>query len=117
MTAEVVLISFSRVRPDLDALTRERCPIARAAYSARHPESAFADPIHDRRAGEVVIGPARHRKCRFQACRMGGRNEGGAPGGHDVASTGKKATAIEQDRCHVDSPSYLRSLVRFNANP
>ncbi len=60
MTLRVSLVPFGRVRPDLDALTRKRDPIACAAYGPTHPEAAATDPIHDRRAKAVVVGPAPH---------------------------------------------------------
>src|SRR4051812_15787421 len=69
MTALVFLPPFSGVRPNLDALAGERSPVARAAHGARHPEAALADPVHDRRAFDVVVGSARHRRGRSEALR------------------------------------------------
>ena len=56
VTALVALVSFGRVRPDLDALPGKRRPIAGTAHGARHPEAPATDPVHDRRAREVVVG-------------------------------------------------------------
>src|SRR5580692_7064540 len=72
MTTLLFLPPFGRVRPDLDALPGERSPVACAAYGTRHQEAALADPLHDRRALEVVVGPPRHRNGRYEAFRVGG---------------------------------------------
>src|SRR5664279_4013531 len=72
MTLRLVLLPFGRVRPDLDALPGKRSPVACAAYGATHPKATLADPIHDRRALAVVVGPARHRIGRREAFRAGG---------------------------------------------
>src|SRR5215510_11279068 len=69
MTLRLVLPPFGRVCPDLDALPGKRSPVARAAYGATHPETALADPIHDRRALAVVVRPTRHRLGRCEALR------------------------------------------------
>src|ERR1041384_2010036 len=60
MTLRLVLLPFGGVRPDLDALPGKRGSIARATHGAAHPEAALADPLHDRRALEIVVRPARH---------------------------------------------------------
>src|SRR5262245_60097872 len=60
VTLRLVLLSFCRVRPNLDALPREWSPVACAAYGAAHPEATLANPIHDRRPLAVVVGPTRH---------------------------------------------------------
>src|SRR5262245_447584 len=83
MTLRLMLLSFGRVRPDLDALPGERSPIACAAYGAAHPEAALADAIHDRRALAVVVGPARHRRSRCQALRARGQQQPDNPGCQD----------------------------------
>src|SRR6476646_10518656 len=43
MTLRLVLLPFGRVRPDLDALSRERSHVACAAHRAAHPEATLAD--------------------------------------------------------------------------
>src|SRR5262245_47784370 len=80
MTLRFVFLPFGRVRPDLDALSGERSPIACTAHGAAHPETTFADPVHDRRALAVVIGPARHRSSRCEALRVGRQQEPGNAG-------------------------------------
>src|SRR3978361_1064478 len=57
MTLRFVLLPFGRVRPDLDALSGKRSPVACAAYGAAHPEATLADPIHGRRTLAVIVGP------------------------------------------------------------
>src|SRR5882672_2414961 len=86
MTLRFVLLPFGRVRPNLDALPGERSPVACAAYGATHPEATFADPVHDRRALAVVVGPARHRLGRCEALRAGGQQQPGNPGCQDGAT-------------------------------
>src|SRR5215510_373318 len=75
MTLRFVLPPFDRVRPNLDALVGQRSPVACAAYGATHPEATLADPIHDRRALAVVVGPARHRRGRCKALCARGQQE------------------------------------------
>src|SRR5262245_65192431 len=75
VTLRFVLLTFGRVRPNLDALVGQRNPIACASYRATHPEATLADPIHDRRALAVVVGPAQHRRCRCKALRARGQQE------------------------------------------
>src|SRR5262245_31176823 len=77
MALRLVLLPFGRVCPDLDALPGERRPIAGAAYGAAHPEATLADPLHDRRALAVVVGPAQHRRRRCEALRAGGQQDPG----------------------------------------
>src|SRR5690349_7536179 len=86
MALRFVLLPFLRVRPNLDALPSERGPIACAAYGARHPEATLADPLHDRRALAVVVGPAQHRRRRCEALRAGGQQEPGNPRCQDGAA-------------------------------
>src|SRR6187200_3291574 len=71
VTLRLVLPSFGRVRPNLDALSGKRSPVACAAYGATHPEATLADPLHDRRALAIVVRPARHRLGRCDALRAG----------------------------------------------
>src|SRR5438045_1472379 len=61
MALRLVLLAFGGVRPDLDALPGQRRAVAGAAHGAAHPEAALADPLHDRRALAIIVGPARHR--------------------------------------------------------
>src|SRR4051794_32986627 len=68
-----VLLPFGCVRPNLDALLGERSPVARTAYGATHPETTFADPGHSRRAFDVVVGSAQHRRGRCDALRAHGQ--------------------------------------------
>src|SRR5262245_14281652 len=103
MTLRFVLPPFGRVCPDLDALPGERGPIAGAAYGARHPETALADPIHDRCALAVVVGPARHRRRRCEALRAGGQQEPENPGCQDRAASGDQVASAEYDGGHVNS--------------
>src|SRR3979490_467547 len=105
MTLRLMLLSFGRVRPNLDALPGERSPVACAAYGASHPEATLADPIHGRRALAVVVGPARHRRGRCEAFRTGGKQEPGTPGGQDGAASGEEAATVEYDGGHVSSSS------------
>src|SRR5262245_33839734 len=104
MTLRLVLLPFGRVRPDLDALPGKRSPVACAAYGARHPEATLADPLHDRRALAVVVGPARHRRCRCEALRAGGQQEPGQPGCEDGAASGDQGAAVDDDGGHVIPP-------------
>ena len=97
MTMRVSLVSFGRVRPDLDALPRKRSSVARAAHGARHPEAPAADPRNDRRAPQVVVGPALHRRGRREPLRAGGRQEWGNPGCYDAGANGEEAAAVEKD--------------------
>src|ERR1043166_6193025 len=83
MTLRLMLLSFGRVRPNLDALPGERSPVARAAYGATHPETTLADPGHGRRVFDVVVGSARHRRGRCDALRAYGQQEPGNPGCQD----------------------------------
>ena len=103
VTVRVSLVPFGGMRPDLDTLPRKRGPIARAASGARHPEAAATDPIHARRAREVVVGPALHRAGRREALRTGGQKQAGNPGHYNRAAGGEEATAAEQDGGPVDS--------------
>src|SRR5215467_10390018 len=88
MTLRFVLLPFGRVRPNLDALVGQRSPIARAAYGATHPEATLANPIHARRALAVVVGPARHRRGRWEALRTRGQQEARNPGCENGAASG-----------------------------
>ena len=81
----VVLLPFGGVRPDLDALPRERCPVAGSANGARHPKTTPADPIDDGRALAVVVGAAGHRIGRCEAFGAGGQQQPGNPGRQDTA--------------------------------
>src|SRR5262245_39544023 len=103
MTMRVSLVPFGRVRPDLNALPRERGSVAGAAHGACHPEAAATDPFHDRRVREVVVGTAPHRGSRCEALRMDGQQEGGNPCRYDGAATGEETTAVEHDASHVSS--------------
>src|SRR5215475_13680724 len=103
MTLRLMLLSFGRVRPNLDALPGERSPVACAAYGTTHPEAPAADPIHDRRALAVVVGPARHRRGRCEALRAGGQQEAGNAGCEDGAASGEEPAAVEHDGSHGDS--------------
>src|SRR6478735_12514265 len=87
MTLRLVLLPFGRVCPNLDALPGKRGPVACAAYGATHPETTLADPIHNRRALAIVVGPARHRLGRREALRTGGQQEPGNPGCQDSAAS------------------------------
>src|SRR5258705_13637565 len=104
MTLRLMLLSFGRVRPNLDALPGERSPVACAAYGATHPEATLADPIHGRRALAVVVGPARHRRGRGDALRARGQQEPGNPGCQDGAASGEEAAAGEKEGGHVEIP-------------
>src|SRR5436190_100868 len=104
MTLRFVLLPFGRVRPDLDTLSRERSPVACAAYGATHPEATLADPIHDRRALAVVVRPARHRIGRCDAFRADGQQQPGNPGCQDDGpASGQEVAAVEYDNGHVNS--------------
>src|SRR5215470_15162318 len=104
MTLRLMLLSFGRVRPDLDTLPGKRSPVACAAYGAAHPEATLADPIHDRRALAIVVRAARHRIGRCQALRAGGQQEPGNPGCQDDgAARGEKGAAVDDDDGHVNS--------------
>src|SRR5215813_10860879 len=103
MTLRFVLPPFGRVRPDLDALPRKWRPVACAAYGATHPEAALADPIHDRRALDVVVRPAPHRVGRCEAFRAGRQQQPGNPGCQDGAASGEEVAASEYDGGHVNS--------------
>src|SRR5262245_20397928 len=103
MTLRLMLLSFDRVRPNLDALPGERSSVACAAYGATHPEATLADPIHDRRALAVVVGPARHRRGRCDALRACGQQEPGNPGCQDGAASGEEVAAAEYDGGHGNS--------------
>src|SRR5258707_9549419 len=105
MTLRLMLLSFGRVRPNLDALPGERSPVACAAYGASHPEATLADPIHGRRALAVVVGPARHRRGRCDAFRTGGQQEPGNPGCQDGAASDEDAAADKEDCGNVNSYS------------
>src|SRR3954471_16564921 len=103
VTLRFVLLPFGRVRPNLDALSGKGSPVTRAAYGAAHPEAALADPLHDRRALAVVVGPARHRSRWCEAFRAGGQQQPGNPGGQDGAAGGEEVAAVEYDAGHVNS--------------
>src|SRR5262245_27799436 len=103
MTLRLVLLPFGRVRPNLDALPFKRSAVPCAAYGATHPEATLADPIHDRRALAVVVGPARHRSGRCEALRVGGQQEPGNPGCQDGAASDEDVAAVEYDTRHVSS--------------
>ena len=108
MTLRLVLLPFGRVRPNLDALPGKRRPVTCTAYGATHPEATLADPIHDLRAFAVVIGPARHRRGRYDALRAGGQQEPGNPGCQDGAASGEEVAAVEYDGGHASSSWRLR---------
>src|SRR3954454_399221 len=61
MALRFMLLTFDRMRPDVDALPGQRRAVAGAAHGAGHPEAALADPLHDLRTLGVVVGSARHR--------------------------------------------------------
>src|SRR3954471_270335 len=90
MTLRLMLLSFGRVRPNLDALPGELHSVACAAYGATHPEAALADPIHGRRALAVVVGSARHRRGRCEALRVRGQQEPGNAGCQHGAAGGEE---------------------------
>src|SRR5262249_5499965 len=102
VTLRFVLLSFCRVRPNLDALPREWGPVACAAYGAAHPEATLANPIHDRRALAVVVGPTRHGRGRRKAWCARGQQEPGKPGCEDRAASGEEVAAVECDDGHVN---------------
>src|SRR5262245_44904927 len=104
MALRLVLPTFGRMRPDLDALPGKRSPVACAAHGATHPEAAFADPVHDRRALAVVVRPAPHRIGRREAFRAGGQQEPGNPGCQDGAASGEEVAAVEYTGAHANSP-------------
>src|SRR5262245_25066120 len=103
MTLRFVLPPFDRVRPNLDALVGQRSPVACAAYGATHPEATLADPIHDRRALAVVVGPARHRRGRCKALCARGQQEAGNSGCENGAASGEEVAAVEYEGQHVGS--------------
>src|SRR5262249_29895393 len=103
VTLRFVLLTFGRVRPNLDALVGQRNPIACASYRATHPEATLADPIHDRRALAVVVGPAQHRRCRCKALRARGQQEAGNPGCENGAASGEEVAAVEYEGGHAGS--------------
>src|SRR3954454_18597637 len=103
MTLRLMLLSFGRVRPNLDALPGERSPVACAAHGATHPEATLADPIHDRRALAVVVGPARHRRGRCEALRARRQQQSRNPGCQDGAASSEEIAAVEYDGRHVNS--------------
>src|SRR6478672_7986137 len=109
MTLRLVLLSFGRVRPNLDALPGERSPVACAAYGATHPEAALADPIHGRRALAVVVGPARHRRGRCEALRARRQQEPGTAGCQYRAASDEDIAAVEYDGGHLSSSGRPRS--------
>src|SRR5262245_19490293 len=103
MTLRLMLLSFGRVRPNLDALPGEWSPVTCTAYGTTHPKATLADPIHDRRALAVVVGPARHRRGRCDALRAHGQQESGNPGCQDGGASGEEVAAIEYDDGHGNS--------------
>src|SRR5215470_9791466 len=103
MTLRLVLPTFGRMRPNLDALSGKRSPVAGAAHGATHPEAAFADPIHDRSALAVVVRPAPHRIGRCEAFRAGGQQEPGNSGCQDGAASSEEVAAVEYEDGHVNS--------------
>src|SRR5215467_8569738 len=44
VTLRLVLLTFDRMRPNLDALPGEWSPVACSAYGATHPEATLANP-------------------------------------------------------------------------
>src|SRR5262249_58927664 len=116
----LLLRSLGRVRPNLDALPGERSPIACATYGATHPEATLADPINDRRALAVVVGPARHRRGRCDALPARRQQEPGNPGCQDGAASGEEVAAVEYDAGPVIPPGGRAGAARarrpeFNA--
>src|SRR5438045_3273633 len=103
MALRLVLLSFGRVRPNLDTLPGKRSPVACAAYGAGHPEATLADPVHGRRALAVVVGPARHRRGRCEALRARRQQQPRNPGSQDGAASSEEVAAIEYDGRHVNS--------------
>jgi hypothetical protein len=111
MALRLVLLPFGRVRPNLDALPGKRSPVAGAAHGATHPEATLADPIHGRRALAVIVGPARHRRCRCEALGPGRQYEPGNPGCQDEAASGEEVAAVEYHDGHVGSSWRRRSFL------
>src|SRR5262245_24461337 len=109
VTLRLVLLAFGRVRPDLDALSGERSPVACAPYGATHPEATLADSIHDRRALAVVVRPARHRLGGREALCARGQKEPGNPDCQDRAASGEDVAAAEDECAHVNSSWRSRS--------
>src|SRR3954462_4842577 len=116
MTLRLMLLSFGRVRPNLDALPGERSPVACTADGATHPEATLADPLHGRRALAVVVGPARHRRGRCEAFGAGRQQQPGNPGGQDGATGGEEVAAVEDDGGHVNSSRRVVQLLRREYN-
>jgi hypothetical protein len=106
----VTFVSFSRMRPDLDALTLERSAVSSAPHCARHPEATAADTVYDRGAGAVVVRPSLHRLGRCEAIRVSGYEQAGPSGCDEESSRGEDTAAIEQDGGHVE---FLLACVRF----
>jgi hypothetical protein len=105
MALRISLMTLGRVRPDLDALTCERCTVACASYRATHPEATTPDPTDDRCAGTVVVGAAPHRGCGRKAFCLGGKQHASKPRGDKSAARGDKTSAIEHNFWHIDSSS------------
>src|SRR5262245_24822759 len=103
MTLRLVLPTFGRVRPNLDALAGKRSPIAGATHGATHPEATLAYPFHDRRALAVVVCPARHRVGRCKAFGARGQQQPGNPGRQRGAASGKEIATVEDDGGHASS--------------
>jgi len=61
LAMRVSLMPLGRVRPHLDAHTRERSAITRTPDCAGQPEIAAADAADDWRAGKIVVVAAAHR--------------------------------------------------------
>src|SRR5262249_51569674 len=100
----LVPLAPAGVRPDPGRLAGRRSPVTRAAYGAAHPEAALADPLHDRRALAVVVGPARHRRCRCEAFCASGQQKPGNAGCQNGAASGDETAAVEDDGGHVVPP-------------
>src|ERR1041385_3087345 len=101
MTLRLVLLAFGGVRPDLDALPGKRSAVAGASHGAAHPETALADPLHDRRALAVIVRPARHRLGRCETARAGRQQQPGSSGCQNGAAGNEEIAAVEYDNAHV----------------
>ena len=96
MALRVTLVPFGRMRPDLNTLTGKRFAIACTAHSSRHPKTSATDPIYNRGAWTVVVGPASHRERGCKALCVCGDTKAGNSGRYNGAACSEEGTAGER---------------------
>ncbi len=118
----LMLLTFRRMRPDLDALARKRCSVAggaRCPTSRSRPCRCAARW----RAGAIVVGAAAHGRRRREPDGLGWHEEARNAEGDERSAGRQKVAAVEmlrscqflQDRAAGDHSSHGRNRIAVTA--